>query len=241
MLCCRRKLTILQTDRQLVLLYMLMQLVLSSPKYKKDVEHASAAWTPFLGELLSSDVGLRDWIWVDALLRSRSFDLSHSEVSMIPCLDLANHSISYTAYWRQDVNNEAVTLFLPKESSVPAGEGITINYGKDKPAAEMLFNYEFIDSSSVVESLVLLLDEVLEEATVDPLLEAKLRVSNVAPMLDLRIDNKGNTRCYFLHLMCVHEQDGLAFRTEERQGYQSPRMLWRGKDSQASPAGSMFL
>ncbi|KAH8908024.1 hypothetical protein BR93DRAFT_584825 [Coniochaeta sp. PMI_546] len=118
-----------QTDRQLVLLYMLMQLVLSSPEYKV-VEHASAAWPPFWGESLSSDIGLRDWIWVDALLRSRTFDLSYSGVSMIPCLDLANHSISYTAYWRQDVNNEAVTLFLLKGSSVPAGEVFTIIYGR---------------------------------------------------------------------------------------------------------------
>lgn len=187
---------------------------------------------PFWRELLSRDITLRDWIWVDALQRSRSFDLPYSGVAMVPCLDLANHSIANTAYWRQEPNSEAVTLLLPKGSSISAGEEITINYGKDKSAAEMLFNYGFLDSSSAVQSLVLPLDKMLEEVKWDPLLEAKLRIFNAAPMLELSVDENSKVRwsAPFLHLMCVHEQDGLAFKTEERQGQQSQRMLWRGKD-----------
>ncbi|OIW31167.1 SET domain-containing protein [Coniochaeta ligniaria NRRL 30616] len=275
-----------QTERQFVLSYMMMQLVLSSPDYKNEAVIPPAAWTQYIGlqprdvpvptmwseaellllrstslesavaakmallarefaaiqaktrdipfwrELLSEHITLRDWIWVDALLRSRSFDLPYSGVAMVPCLDLANHSVANTAYWRQDPGSEAVTLLLPKGSSVSAGEEITINYGKDKPAAEMLFNYGFIDSSSGAQSLVLSLDEMLEEAGNDPFLEAKLRIFNAAPLLELRIDEKGKARwsAPFLHLMCVQKQDGLAFETQERQGQQSQRMLWRGKD-----------
>lgn len=197
---------------------------------------------PFWRELISKDITLRDWIWVDALLRSRSFDLPYSGVAMVPCLDLANHSIANTTYWRQDPdpNSEAVTLLLPKGSSVSAGEEITINYGKGKPAAEMLFNYGFIDSSSAAQTLILPLDDMLEVVKGDPLLEAKLHIFNAAPMLELSVDENSKVRwsAPFLHLMCVHEQDGLAFETEERQGQRSQKMLWRGKD--ITSMGGMF-
>lgn len=187
---------------------------------------------PFWRDILAKGISLRDWIWVDALLRSRSFDLPYSGVSMIPCLDLANHSNENTAHFQQDPATEAVTLVLRDGCTVSRGQEVTISYGKDKSTAEMLFNYGFIDSSSVTQSLVLPLDEMLDEAKDDPLLGAKLRIFNAAPMLELRIDDNGKARwsAPFLHLMCVFEQDGLTFKAEQGQGQQSQRMLWRGKD-----------
>jgi hypothetical protein len=189
---------------------------------------------PFWGEIVGKDITLRDWIWVDALFRSRSFDLPYSGVACVPGLDLANHSSTEaSAHFVQDPETAAVTLLLRKGSSVRAGEEVTISYGKDKPAAEMLFNYGFIDSSSSVQKLVLPLDELLNEAaSVDALLGPKLQVFDAAPMLELKIDDKGKARwsAPFLPIFSVHEQDGLSFRVEERQGQQSQRMLWRGKD-----------
>jgi hypothetical protein len=267
---------------------MLMQLVLSSPDYNREMGESLVAWTQYIGlqppdvpvptmwsdaelsllrstslesavaakmallarefaiiqaatrdlpfwrEVAGKGITARDWIWVDALFRSRSFHLPYSGVACTPCLDLANHSNTNTsAHFVQDPSSGAVTLLLRKGCSVRAGEEITISYGKDKPAAEMLFNYGFIDSSSAVQTLVLPLDEMLDDAANgDPLLEAKLRVFNAAPMLELKIDEKGKARwsAPFLQLLCLHEQDGLDFRMEEWQGQQSQRMLWRGKD-----------
>ncbi|KAB5562806.1 hypothetical protein GE09DRAFT_1056586 [Coniochaeta sp. 2T2.1] len=289
-----------QTERQLVLLNMLMQLVLSSPHYLKEAGVAPGAWTEYIGlqpedvpiptmwtveerSLLkgtslespvaakmtllerefatirettravpfwrevfdSGHISLCDWIWVDALFRSRSFELPYSGVSCVPCLDLANHRdfevddngmvTPSTAYFQQDPETEAVTLLLREGRTVAAGEEITISYG-DKSAGEMLFNYGFIEwNRSGLNDMVLPLDGILEEVKDDPLLEFKLAAFDGAPVLELTADGKGHWRwsAPFLFLLCVYEEDGLSFRTEERQGQQSQRMHWKGKDRTA--------
>ncbi|KAB5560269.1 hypothetical protein GE09DRAFT_1172976 [Coniochaeta sp. 2T2.1] len=286
-----------QTERQLVLLYMLMQLVLSSPHYLKEAGVAPVAWTEYIGlqprevpiptmwtakersllqgtslepavaakmillerefaaireatrdvpfwrEVLDSGhISLYDWIWVDALFRSRSFELPYSGVSCVPCLDLANNRdfeiddkgmvTPSTAYFQQDPETEAVTLLLRKGRTVAAGEEITISYG-EKSAGEMLFNYGFIQwNRSGLNDMVLPLDGILEEVKDDPLLEFKLAAFNGAPVLELTVDEKGRRRwsAPFLYLLCVYEEDGLSFRTQEWRGQQSQRILWKGKD-----------
>jgi hypothetical protein len=194
---------------------------------------AKTSAIPFWKQIFSDTITLRDWIWLDALFRSRSFELPMLGECMLPCVDLANHSTSNTAYCHQDPETGNVTLALHDGCSLSPGEEVTISYGKDKPAAEMLFNYGFIDSSSTIQSMVLALDDMLEpQAGVDPLLEAKLQVYNSAPTLELKVDEKGRCRwsAPFLYLLCVNEQDGLSFREEKHEEESSLKMLWRGRD-----------
>lgn len=196
---------------------------------------------PFWRELLSPlAVTLRDWIWLDALFRSRSFNLPFLGESLVPCLDLANHSSRNTAYFQQDSETGAVRLLLRKDrlSTVSIGDEITISYGKDKPAAEMLFNYGFIDDSRPAlngESLVLSVDDSplwKEWAHNDPLFAVKLRIFADAPMLRLSIDHAGVARwtCPFVYLMCVREEDGFGFSSEGEHAGGRCTMSWQGKD-----------
>lgn len=193
---------------------------------------------PFWREVFDlGHVSLRDWNWVDALFRSRSFELPYSGISCVPCLDLANHRdlavddkggiISSTAYFQQDPETEAVTLLLREGRSMAAGEEVTISYG-EKLAGEMLFNYGFIEwSRSALNDMILPLDGMLEEVKDDPLLESKPAVFNRVLMLELTTDEKDRRRwsAPFLYLMYVYKQDGLTSKVEERQRQQSQQIL----------------
>ncbi|OTB09055.1 hypothetical protein M426DRAFT_131631 [Hypoxylon sp. CI-4A] len=189
----------------------------------------------YWNEVLSIDesITVRDWIHLDALYRSRSLGLPKSGESMVPCLDLVNHSSPATAYF--DENNKGdVVLNLRKESAVPRNGEVTINYGSDKSPAEMLFSYGFIDPDSTTKSLVLPL-EPLED---DPLALAKLRAFGKPPMLDLREDDDGISHWIapFAYLMCLNEEDGLQFRVlQEVDGSRHLKMLWQDSDVTDTP------
>lgn len=173
---------------------------------------------------------MQDWIWLDALFRSRSFDLPYSGPSMTPCLDLANHSTTNNALWQQDPDTKAVILKPREGCTISSGDEVTISYGKDKPAAEMLFNYGFIDASSSTQSLVLPLDGMLPGwQKGDPFLEDKLHFFGKAPLLEFKIDEKGVPRWIapFLYLLCVTERDGLGFGVQDGGRW---AMLWNGRD-----------
>lgn len=124
-------------------------------------------------------VTLSDWILLDALYRSRSLALPKSGESMVPCLDLVNHSNQATAYFEENERDEVV-LLLHKTSLLKKTE-VTIDYGHKKPAAEMLFSYGFIDSTSTAKSIVL----PVESMDDDPLAKAKLHVFGSAPTLKI--------------------------------------------------------
>ncbi|KAK3304985.1 uncharacterized protein B0T15DRAFT_433510 [Chaetomium strumarium] len=191
-------------------------------------------------------VSLQHWIWLDALFRSRSFDLPRSGESMVPCLDLANHSNENTAYFRQETQTESVTLMIRREiiSALCPGDEITISYGRDKPAAEMLFNYGFIpqdpngSTTSVEqsESLMISLDDTpswTHWARDDPFLAAKLELFNDAPMLRLSVDREGvaSWSCSFVYILCVGEEDGFEFKKAQGEdGRSGWTLLWHGKE-----------
>jgi hypothetical protein len=190
-------------------------------------------------------VSLQDWVWLDALFRSRSFDLPNSGESMVPCLDLANHSTTSTAYVQHETQTGSVTLMARKENiaGLRPGDEITISYGRDKPAAEMLFNYGFIPrdshrSTSVEQSrsLVISLDDTpswTHWARDDPFLAVKLELFNDAPMLRLSVDQRGvaTWTCSFAYILCISEEDGFQFKkVEGEDGRGGWALLWGGKD-----------
>ncbi|KAK3319101.1 hypothetical protein B0H66DRAFT_517615 [Apodospora peruviana] len=185
-----------------------------------------------------SVITVRDWFWVDALFRSRAFDLPRSGDSLIPYLDLVNHSrLIDTAYWQQDKKSKSVSLLLRNNTSVDGGDEITINYSSDYTAAEMLFNYGFIDDDFEItdQRLVLPLDALMgrEFSTSLPRpesLDGKLHFLNARPMLELWFDKDKEVPRWsspFAYLLGAHEDDGLTLSAEQHQGKDRWRAFWR--------------
>ncbi|KAJ2985206.1 hypothetical protein NUW58_g3598 [Xylaria curta] len=181
-------------------------------------------------------ITLSDWIWLDALYRSRSLALPQSGESMVPCLDLVNHSSSATAYYEEN-SDDGVALLLRKGASVLKQEELTIDYGHEKSAAEMLFSYGFIDSTSTAKSVVL----PVEPMDDDPLAKAKLYTFGSAPVLRIIDSDTGVPQwdAPFVHLLCLNDEDGLHFKVlQETDGSQSLKMFWQDADITAK-AGNM--
>ncbi|KAL1902664.1 hypothetical protein Sste5346_001106 [Sporothrix stenoceras] len=136
---------------------------------------------------------LRHWFLVDAWYRSRCLDLPRYGPSMVPCIDMVNHSDKPNAYYEEAPtvpvtgDDIGVVLLVRPEQTVAASEEITISYSGSKhdealgagdnssgmkPASEMLFSYGFIDPQSTRHSLVLPFRPFPD----DPLAKAKLHV-----------------------------------------------------------------
>lgn len=151
---------------------------------------------------------------------------------MVPCLDLVNHSLEPCARF-EETGKDEVVLLLDQGSNVRAGEEITINYGSEKSAAEMLFSYGFIDTDSSARSLLLPLVPMED----DPLAKAKLHIFDAAP--SLKISDVGGTpewEAPFIFLMCLNEEDGLSFGTlQANDGSKQLRMHWQGVDVTDKP------
>lgn len=170
---------------------------------------------------------LNDWRLVDAWYRSRCLELPLSGEAMVPCLDMANHSSTPNAYYEEKSQGE-VTLLLRPNQSVRPGDEITISYGEQKSAAEMLFSYGFIDRDSVSRSLVLPLDPFDD----DPLAKAKTHLFGEKPTVRVAIVG-GDLRWEspFAYLMCVNEEDGLAFRVlQDTDGNRQLKLFWQHED-----------
>ncbi|KAI0514567.1 hypothetical protein F5B22DRAFT_647606 [Xylaria bambusicola] len=271
-----------QSLRSDILLFLLTQLVLSSPDYKGG-QGAVTAWTQYVkllptkvpvptmwsehelsllrGTSLESavsaklatlakefshirdtisdlpqwtalveadEITLRDWILLDALYRSRSLALPRSGEAMVPCLDLVNHSSPATAYFEESSEDE-VLLLLRKDANVLKSNEITIDYGHDKSAAEMLFSYGFIDPVSTAKSILLPVEPMAD----DPLAKAKLYAFGSAPTLKITDNENGVPKwdAPFIYLMCLNDEDGLHFRVlQENDGSQDLRMFWQDTD-----------
>ncbi|KAI2625818.1 SET domain-containing protein [Hypoxylon sp. NC1633] len=196
---------------------------------------AKVAELSYWNELFLPDgmITIQDWILLDALFRSRSLGLPKSGESMVPCLDLVNHSSQATAHFDETSNGDAV-LYLREGCQVTGGGEITIDYGQDKSPAEMLFSYGFIDLDSTARSLTL----PLEPLDDDPLAPAKLHAFGTPPKLELTSDETGEPRwtAPFVYLMCLNEEDGLEFKIlQETDGSRHLTMLWQDVDITQTP------
>ncbi|KAK4195962.1 hypothetical protein QBC40DRAFT_14526 [Triangularia verruculosa] len=175
----------------------------------------------------SGAVSFNDWVHLDALYRSRCLELPKSGESMVPCIDMINHSSKASAYYDQNPRDEAVLLLRPGVT-VSKGQEVTISYGDTKSAAEMLFSYGFIDPESTSESLVLPLAPFPD----DPLAKAKLVAFGKAPRVHVARES-GSIRweSSFAYLQCVNEEDGLDFRIlQDNDGNQQLCVFWQDAD-----------
>ncbi|KAL8707423.1 MAG: hypothetical protein Q9220_007542 [cf. Caloplaca sp. 1 TL-2023] len=186
-----------------------------------------AWWNPGTGSLT-----FEDWKRVDAMYRSRALDLPGTGHAMVPCVDMANHASgdATTALYESDSDGNAV-LVLREGKTLKPGDEVSITYGDDKGACEMLFSYGFIEDS-MTSARELFLD--LEIPDDDPLKLAKKAVSKSAPGFKLSdhggsIDWEGD----FVWLICVNEEDGLDFRLlQTLDGEQELQMLWNDYEIQ---------
>lgn len=171
---------------------------------------------------------ITDWILLDAWYRSRSLELPKAGESMVPCLDMANHSSTPNAYYEQN-SNDSVALLLRPDVELSLTSEITISYGELKSEAEMLFSYGFIDESSTPKALVL----PLEPFPDDPLGKAKLAAFAGKPVVRISVNQDYvEWECPFLYLMCLNEEDGLDFKVlQETDGSRSQlRVFWQESD-----------
>ncbi|KAK3327526.1 hypothetical protein B0T19DRAFT_165293 [Cercophora scortea] len=182
-------------------------------------------WNDLLWQ--SRAVSLRDWILLDALYRSRCLELPTSGESMVPCIDMVNHSTSPNAFYDENGKDETVLLLRPG-ITMSAGDEVTISYGEAKSAAEMLFSYGFIDPDATAESLVLTLAPFPD----DPLARAKLVAFGEPPKIHVARNNGSiQWESSFAYLMCVNEEDGLDFRVlQDTEGNRQLRVFWQDED-----------
>jgi hypothetical protein len=175
----------------------------------------------------SRTLSLRDWMLADAWFRSRSLELPRSGTAMVPVLDMANHSASPTARYEETDDHEALLLLRP-DARIVSGDEITITYGEDKSAAEILFSYGFIDTESAKKHLVLPVPPIDD----DPLMRAKSHSFGKPPVAEFWLD--GPRPCWkspFAFFLLLNEEDGLEFRTlQEVSGAQHLRVFWQGED-----------
>lgn len=190
----------------------------------KEIKWCQKAWWD------ESKLTLRDWQVADSWFRSRVLQFPVLGIGMAPILDFANHSFEENTYYSFDENSGVV--LLPREAkagTLKDGGEITINYGQEKSAAEMVFSYGFLDATRDM-ALWLVLD--LQGLPDDPLGFAKQAVFKSAPTLG--IYDLGHTvewTSHFIWLMCVNEEDGLSFRVlQETTGERHLQVLWDSKE-----------
>ncbi|KAK4236276.1 hypothetical protein C8A03DRAFT_35843 [Achaetomium macrosporum] len=187
---------------------------------------AVACWRELLW--VAGLVSFTDWIRLDALYRSRCLELPRSGECMVPCIDMINHSATPSAYYEENLRDEVVLLLRPGVS-ISNGDEITISYGNDKSAAEMLFSYGFIDPQLTADELVLPLSPFPD----DPLAKAKLVAFGQAPQIRVARGDGGSIRWQseFAYLMCANEEDGVEFRIlQDNDGGRQLRVFWQDED-----------
>lgn len=179
-------------------------------------------WDPGSGGL-----GLEDWKHIDAMYRSRALDLLGTD-AMVPCIDMANHASGGDTLARYDLDADgnAILVLLEGKGCVP-GEEISITYGDEKGACEMLFSYGFIEQS-MWSARELYLD--VDIPSDDPLKLAKKAIATSAPGFRLFSDGmRLGWEGPFVWLICVNEEDGLEFRLlQSHDDQRELQMLWKG-------------
>lgn len=168
-----------------------------------------------------------DWKQVDAIYRSRALDLPGTGHAVVPCIDMANHASGTETKARYDTDsNGRAILALRDGKKTTVNEEITITYGDDKGACEMLFSYGFIESN-ITSARELFLD--LDIPDDDPLRMAKRAVSKAAPgfRLFLQGDSIGWEGSY-IWLSVINEEDGLNFKLlQDGNGERELQASWK--------------
>ena len=176
----------------------------------------------------SGHLTIEDWKQVDAMFRSRALELPGTGHAMVPCVDMANHASGDEAVAVYGANERRnAVLQLRQGKSLKQGEEITITYGEEKGASEMIFSYGFLESC-VDNARQLFLD--LDIPFDDPLRMAKKAVCKEAPGVRLYMKEDGEIgwESKYVWWSCVNEEDGLDFRVlQANDGGKELQVQWK--------------
>lgn len=178
-------------------------------------------------------LSVHDWIVVDAIWRSRAMELPSHGLCMVPIADMANHAHGPRVNSRTDVEHDTgdVRLVLNASQAVDADQEVTITYGEEKGACEMIFSYGFLDKN-MTRAESIFLDMAAPED--DPLFLAKKHVFDCAPGFRLmgQVSSPDVTWTGpFVWLMCVNEEDGLAIEVvQQDDGTKKLKGSWKGRE-----------
>lgn len=183
----------------------------------------------------SGRLTFEDWMLVDALYRSRALDLPGSGHAMVPCIDMANHAAGAetVALYETDEAGRAILQIYPGKK-LAKGEEVTITYGDEKGACEMLFSYGFLEPQMSNARVVFLDLDIPDD---DPLRPAKKAANNEAPGVRLFDGSNGSPgwESGYVWWACINEEDGLDFRVaQENDGKRQLEVLW--KDQRIDPS-----
>ena len=188
----------------------------------KDIEWCKTWWDPEVGCLSFDDFKI-----VDAMYRSRALDLPGTGPAMVPYVDMANHASGEgtIALYDTDASGNGILVLRDGKHLKPEDE-VTITYGDEKGASEMLFSYGFLEDD-LDNARELFLDIDIPDD--DPLKLAKKSAFDIAPGFCLFLrDGLIRWDGPFVWLSCVNEEDGLALRVLQRNdGGQELVVTWK--------------
>ena len=148
----------------------------------------------------------------------------------VPCIDMANHTSGSAtiALYETDAEKNAV-LILRDGKEIDIGEEVTITYGDEKGACEMLFSYGFIEEGTTNAKELYLDVDVPDD---DPLKSAKVAASHSPPGFRLfKNENALDWEGPFVWLLCVNEEDGLEFKLmQSNEGEREMLVSWKGQE-----------
>jgi hypothetical protein len=170
---------------------------------------------------------LEDWKAVDAMYRSRALEFPGIGDAMVPCVDMANHAAGADTSALYETDSEGNALLLLRDGvNIKEGAEVTITYGDNKGACEMLFSYGFIDAAMVDAREVFVPLQMLDD---DPLAAPKNHVSTAAPGVKFYRDADGVLKWHsdYIYLAVINQEDGLEFKWAQRtDGGQDLEMTW---------------
>ncbi|KAL4779466.1 hypothetical protein BJX76DRAFT_340685 [Aspergillus varians] len=180
-------------------------------------------------------VTIEDWKYLDAVFRSRMVDLPGYGCAMVPCIDMANHASEskVNALYEKDEDGNAI-LQLRSGKELRLDEEVTISYGQDKAASEMVFSYGFLDSERSDAKQIFLDLDIPDD---DPLKMAKMAFCKELP--GLRIfsnpavseESGAYWESPIVWWACVNEEDGLGFAVlQNNDGSKELTMTWKNQE-----------
>ena len=194
-------------------------------EHTTDIEWCKQHWWS-----AESELSIDDWRYVDAAYRSRALDLPGTGHATVPCIDMANHAAGEetSAVYETDGNGNAI-LVLRAGKRVKAGDEITITYGDEKGACEMIFSYGFLEEDRAFAKELFLDLDIPDD---DPLRRAKKAASKSPPGFRLSArDESVEWESDFVWLLCINEEDGLEFQWKQTsEGETQICICWKERE-----------
>ncbi|KAL3479784.1 hypothetical protein BJX99DRAFT_61385 [Aspergillus californicus] len=183
----------------------------------------------------NATVTIEDWNYLDAAFRSRMVDLPGYGHAMVPCIDMANHASEgvVNSFYDKDQDGNAILRVRPGKE-LRSDEEVTISYGQDKAASEMVFSYGFLDQEMNDANQIFLDLDIPED---DPLGMVKMSFCREIPGVRIlsRPTASGEVEAYWespiVWWACVNEEDGLEFAVlQANDGSKELKITWKTED-----------